>query len=95
MNSIGSRWLYSLKADDGELIQYVDTSDTENFCITVQTIGSFEEMLAWRTKYLQWLDSVALCANFRVGQRQASRTWYLDFYFEDKRDALLFKLTWS
>jgi hypothetical protein len=89
--------LYSLTDPvDVELLPRVEANFQANgSAVSVSTVGSFEEMLVWREKYLDWLDNAALCGSFRVSQRQVSRTWTLTFEFADKRDALLFKLTWG
>jgi hypothetical protein len=79
-----------------ELLPHVDFNfEANGYAVDVSTVGSFEEMVTWRQKYLDWLDNAALCGNFRVRQSQVSRTWTLTFEFEDKGDALLFKLTWG
>ena len=62
--------------------------------VSLSFIGSYESMLEWRQKYITALCSASLHGSFRVALRQDSRTWHLDVFFSDVRDALIFKLTW-
>lgn len=75
-------------------IDLQEQDNAQEIKISLSFIGSYESMLEWRQKYITALSSANLRGSFRVALYQVSRTWYLDVFFSDARDALFFKLTW-
>jgi hypothetical protein len=70
-------------------------SDTGKTCLALSKVGTWEEMLEWRETFLRWLDDANLCGNYCIRLTAQSRTWTLSFYFDDVKDALVFKTRWG
>ena len=68
------------------------TSPLTEICVRKSTIGTYEASQIWRKQYIDWLDDTKLYGSFRVMLTRRSRTWHLDVFFSDVRDAVLFKL---